>query len=310
MFAGCTSLEEVTVPEVCKNYFYKFAGDSSAITPTLKKITILKGIEIPGDALNGFTSIETVVLPADVETINGGAFANCENLSCISYVDSLNAEKTKIDFPPSLKYIGAYAFANCSSLEGNLTLSNGIERIEQDAFTGCSKLESLTIPEGVQKISGYGVGNWCDNLSTIIIPKSLTYVDECTFIGKINDDFGTVCYCGSEEEWDEITIREYNDSILRDKNPKLNIIFNYEAEEAESTVPGDANGDGVVGLSDALAILQYLANQMKYPLTEQQKINADVFLHGDSITGMDALTIQKYDAGLYDTLPVSYLGDE
>ncbi len=60
---------------------------------------------------------------------------------------------------------------------------------------------------------------------------------------------------------------------------------------------GDANEDGKVNVADAVAILQYAANKTKYSLTPQGIINADI--DGDEgITGMDAVTVQRVDAGL------------
>ena len=71
---------------------------------------------------------------------------------------------------------------------------------------------------------------------------------------------------------------------------------------------GDANCDGRVTLGDVLAVLQYVANEEKYPLTEEGINNADVYLRGDGITSMDAVAIQEVDTGLRteDSLPVSY----
>ena len=74
--------------------------------------------------------------------------------------------------------------------------------------------------------------------------------------------------------------------------------------EAIYTPNGDVNSDGETSLADALAILQYIANPIKYPLSEDEQLNADVYNTGDGITPMDALIIQKLDAGLYDSLPV------
>ncbi|MBR6386131.1 MAG: endo-1,4-beta-xylanase [Ruminococcus sp.] len=72
---------------------------------------------------------------------------------------------------------------------------------------------------------------------------------------------------------------------------------------AEKTLYGDANLDGNVSVSDAVAILQYLANSEKYPLDEQARKNADV--DGQAgVTGKDAAVIQLYDAGSVTTLPV------
>ncbi|MDO4864360.1 MAG: dockerin type I repeat-containing protein, partial [Ruminococcus sp.] len=73
-----------------------------------------------------------------------------------------------------------------------------------------------------------------------------------------------------------------------------------------STAAGDANLDGYVTVSDAVAILQYIANKDKYSLKEQGRLNGDVFNRGDGLTAADALSIQKYDAGALKKLPESY----
>ncbi len=67
-------------------------------------------------------------------------------------------------------------------------------------------------------------------------------------------------------------------------------------------VYGDANCDDTVTMADAVAILQYLANSSKYPLTAQGIKNADVDGE-DGVSAFDALVIQKYDSGLVTTLP-------
>jgi len=59
---------------------------------------------------------------------------------------------------------------------------------------------------------------------------------------------------------------------------------------------GDANCDNKVNVADAVAVIQYLTNAEKYPLSDQGLINADI--DGEAgITGSDAITIQKIDAG-------------
>lgn len=66
---------------------------------------------------------------------------------------------------------------------------------------------------------------------------------------------------------------------------------------------GDANCDTKVDLSDAVLIMQSLANPSKYKLTEEGKKNADVSGGSDGITASDALAIQKYMLKLIDKLP-------
>jgi len=66
--------------------------------------------------------------------------------------------------------------------------------------------------------------------------------------------------------------------------------------EAKDTY-GDVNLDGKITVSDAVAVLQYIANKQKYSLNEKALKNADV--DGESgITGTDAVVIQKVDAGV------------
>ena len=62
-------------------------------------------------------------------------------------------------------------------------------------------------------------------------------------------------------------------------------------------------------MSDAVAIMQSLANPNKYQLTAQGKLNADVYDAGSGITTNDAFVIQKYLLGLIKTLPESYSED-
>jgi len=69
------------------------------------------------------------------------------------------------------------------------------------------------------------------------------------------------------------------------------------AAPAAQTKAGDANEDGIVNVADAVAVLQYVANKAKYPLSAAGAANADC--DGISgITGTDAITIQKMDAGI------------
>lgn len=73
---------------------------------------------------------------------------------------------------------------------------------------------------------------------------------------------------------------------------------------------GDANTDGKVDISDAVMILQAIANKDKYGLTgndpthitESGCRNADCSSVGDGVTTKDALAVQKYIIDLI-TLP-------
>ena len=76
-------------------------------------------------------------------------------------------------------------------------------------------------------------------------------------------------------------------------------------EAAAATLYGDANLDGYVSISDAVAILQHIGNRDKYGLKPQGLINGDVD-GSEGITANDALVIQKIDSQLIslDELPL------
>ena len=81
---------------------------------------------------------------------------------------------------------------------------------------------------------------------------------------------------------------------------------------AEKTVSlGDANCSGSVDISDAVLIMQYVANPDKYGLsgtdknhmTEAGLTNSDVSGGNDGVTSKDALAIQKYTLKIISKLP-------
>ncbi|MCD8188506.1 MAG: cellulase family glycosylhydrolase [Ruminococcus sp.] len=78
------------------------------------------------------------------------------------------------------------------------------------------------------------------------------------------------------------------------------------SDTVEAVLWGDANDDGSVDISDSVAILSYVSNTSKYPLTAQGLANADVNLNGDGLSNSDSLAVQRYLSGTISTLPESY----
>lgn len=83
-------------------------------------------------------------------------------------------------------------------------------------------------------------------------------------------------------------------------------------EAASNRLYGDANCDGQVDLSDAVLIMQSLANPDKYGLqgsdshhlTKEGSDNGDVEGNGNGLSTLDAQAIQMYLLGKYKSLPV------
>ena len=70
------------------------------------------------------------------------------------------------------------------------------------AFSDCSSLTSIKIPEGVTSI-GDGAFSGCDRLRSIEIPSSVTIIGYRVFSDYNSRD---VYYTGTSEQWSNITI--------------------------------------------------------------------------------------------------------
>ena len=79
--------------------------------------------------------------------------------------------------------IGQYAFSNCSGLL-SVTIPNSVTSIGNSAFNGCSGLTSVTIPNSVTSI-GNNTFEGCSGLTSITIPNSVTSIGNNAFCGCI-----------------------------------------------------------------------------------------------------------------------------
>ncbi|MBR1823241.1 MAG: DUF4832 domain-containing protein [Ruminococcus sp.] len=88
-------------------------------------------------------------------------------------------------------------------------------------------------------------------------------------------------------------------------------VLEVTSDTEKELIAGDANCDGGVDLSDAVLIMQFIANPDKYGrngsepkhITEQGELNGDVSGNNDGLTARDALAVQKYMLKLIDKLP-------
>lgn len=87
-----------------------------------------------------------------------------------------------ISFPPTLKYIAPFTFADCDQLL-SLTLPPGLLFVGEGAFDGCSRLLSVTIPGTVEYL-GAGCFIDCEALRTVQLqPGALAGLEYNTFCG-------------------------------------------------------------------------------------------------------------------------------
>ena len=104
--------------------------------------------------------------------------------------DSYNSYYNGVIIPSAVMYAGLYynvtdigpnAFSGCSDLT-YVSIPNSVTSIGAYAFESCSKLTSITIPESVMTI-GSGAFRSCTILSSVTIPDSVTSIGNYAFFG-------------------------------------------------------------------------------------------------------------------------------
>ncbi len=212
-FSDCSGLESITVAEGNTKYHSKtnclieteskrlIAGCKNSIIPNDGSVTYivisafegcsgLTSINIPNgvttigqNAFNRYTNLVSLTISNSVIDIhNIGAFSNCSSLVSITVAEDNTkyhsennciietASKTlivgcKSSIIPdngSVTSIGYDAFSHCSGLT-NVIIPNSVTSIKQYAFYGCNGLISITIPDSVTSIGNYAF-DYCDNL--------------------------------------------------------------------------------------------------------------------------------------------------
>lgn len=142
---GVDSLEEIT--------FYILGDKKYKISNTVKKITILSGENLYTDSIAwSYESLEEIVLPNSLKTIQAKAFRNFANLKTIK-------------IPESVTYIGIGAFENCIGLT-EMVLPAGVTGLSGSLFNGCDKLTSLRVKGAITYI-GYRALS-CQTLEDVV----------------------------------------------------------------------------------------------------------------------------------------------
>lgn len=163
-FSGCSSIEELTLPENVEEL------DSSFIAGTqISKITVPNSVNKMGSyvykysivSLNcvrdscfyGAEYLKEVVFEQGIEEIPFGALMNCVGVE-------------NVTIPSSVTNIRWRAFEGCSNLK-EIILPSKLTNIGDRAFNGCSSLKEIVIPENVKTIRISAFEN-CGNIETII----------------------------------------------------------------------------------------------------------------------------------------------
>ena len=114
--------------------------------------------------------IESVNLPATVNTIGAYSFAWCSDLESI--------------IAPGVVFIEERAFMGCKKL-CRTSLSSRLESIEDKAFSYCSAIENVSLPDSLF-FMGVGVFEGCKNLLSVALPSRLTEINNSMFNACVN----------------------------------------------------------------------------------------------------------------------------
>lgn len=211
---GITSIEDYA----CSGRYFNFSNLKTVVIPSGVKSTgegafcrnaALTKVDFPDTlqsidswAFEECTSLEVINLPKSVKyiadrafadctrlrdfTVNGAsvlvdetAFSGCKGISDIT-VKSTNQVKyfprkyiTSVTLIDGATTIGKSAFSSCSSLE-EVAIPDTVTAIKANAFKGCKLIKWLTIPKEVETIADSAFSG-CESLTLMVYNKSVAH---------------------------------------------------------------------------------------------------------------------------------------
>ncbi len=184
-FSGCNQLTSIVLPQTLRNLgreaFLQCTNLTSCIIPD-STIT-----EIPFEAFWKAGLIEFRV-PEGVTYIEQRSFEQMPNLQRVQLANSVKSVSPWafyiLDALQDPIYNDSMFVLMPMNYQGTYTIPTGIQTICSSAFYGCTKITSLTIPEGVKRIEHYGLMFSLNAvIKTLHLPASLEYVTPGAIFG-------------------------------------------------------------------------------------------------------------------------------
>ena len=163
-FYNCSSIEQLNFPANLNEIgAYAFYGCRSLDEIDIKNVTTLGA-----HAFENCKEMQSVVLSHELSAIPDYAFAGDSGITQIT-VNGVESPNVTVRIPDGVTKIGEHAFDGCSGFE-SIYLSNDLETIGRYAFALNSSLRVLYIPAGVQQLSAYCFQD-CTNLAFVYLPE-------------------------------------------------------------------------------------------------------------------------------------------
>lgn len=245
-FFDCDGLIAIIIPDSVITIGSSAISDCDSLTDVTIGDSVTK---IGGYAFSNCDSLTDVTIPNSVTIINDYAFFECANLANITITDNITNighlafydtgyYNELSNWKNGVLYIGNHLIEANESVSANYIIKDNTRCIGNYAFCGCEHLSDITIPNSVVTIGEFTFSD-CINLTSVTIPNSVTSIDSDAFCGC--DSLTGVYYDGTEEEWKEIKIGDYNGPLL---NATIHFI------EPEKTYSGTC-GDNLAWALDA-----------------------------------------------------------
>ena len=141
------------------------------------------------------TRLQSITLGDNVQEISRGAFRGCKRLK-------------EINWNTALHTIGSDVFEGCNLV--SLSIPNNVETIRLGAFRDNEELKDAKLPRELEAVSAF-MFTGCSQLSEITLGSECRMIELSAFEGC--DNLETVNFDGSMQEWQQITIRDWNEPI-------------------------------------------------------------------------------------------------
>ena len=214
VFDSCDALVQIVVPASVEEI-----GDRAfSYCNALQKVTLMGAVARVGSEL----FLESPLIELDQQ--NGAYYLGNEAEPYLVLYKAVSTSIRSVTLSDECKTIAAYAFAGCTELE-SVHFNSALENIGVAAFTGCASLETVVTPPSVKYIGAYAFDS-CGALSYVLIDSAVESLLEYTFIycsslktlvlgrsfkeivadAVLSSALEGVCYLGSREELDEVTV--------------------------------------------------------------------------------------------------------
>lgn len=187
-FAFCRSFQSINIPADVTSIGIGAFENCSAATGIVKipaAITELSGTFEGCELL----SVVFFVPNSRLQTVGDRTFYNCKNLLYINLPDSIttvgdrtfyNCDKLQTEiYNGNLRYFGNILLGVTDKNVTSVSLKPTTTEIHSDAFSGCTNLSDITLPQSVKRIGSYAFYN--SGLTNIVIPHSVTQVGSVAF---------------------------------------------------------------------------------------------------------------------------------